>query len=1497
MIRPRGFSISLALLLAINAVHAATKTWDGGAGTTNWADASNWNANGAPTSSDAIWLITAVPQITALDGGVCGRFLVDGPCAPTLLTHASTSQAVIGLYGATVNSANTGSLVYLGPSATASVTFENVIFRLHTSGEWKIETGKTLRFSNGHVTESGQRSLTKTGGGTLLLDGPCSFTGQTEITAGTLALGPSGNLAQTAWIALYPGATFDVSALPGGFTFTNGRILAGKGTVNGSLKSEAGARVGTGMGIGTLTITNGFQLAAGATMPVEINGPASYDQVIVTAGDVALAGALTGSTVGYAPAVGDAFYLIRNDGPGVTSGTLSGAGDGDILDLDGRRFLVSFTSDFGGSGFAIGGSGNDVALRKIEDPPMVSVLGSANTASVQLQLVWQDLTENETAYEIYRLNDDGTRVLLATLPAGSTSFTETVPNYTSYTYAVQALGQDGMPLGGLKISNSYQAGSSFESRREEMLDYLSQEVPNLSQTGSGPNRIGRTGFWCGQARLLRGDTTTGLNYITTALEDCDPIDNPGFSMWPGMDTYYRWGHLFPQSLKDRYRAIYTFSPRYNTGATPNQRFMLCVAAYLAYGLWGDAMFLNSGAYYGTSDPTGKAAILNVLNTNPWKNFEEHNSNHYLQYSLAAMESLALYAPDAEVRNKARMVVNWGLAEAAGYWHNGHWCVSSTRGGAATRQYAYDITPWTWRLLFGGPAPDNMNFFGCHATMPFAAPEFPGMLPELETASRDRSSSYTRRSFAQRSAGPQLGYFKQSWMTPKYALWSQAEGTVSGYNADGSIILSNMNTVAIQDGYQGQRWALAWDSPPAGDSVLTITTPTSYGSSTGTGISIYEDTLQHQDTMIAVYNIPASGGNGSNNGATPCQWLNGHIPAGYHAITDEASTTGRIFLHYDSMLVAIYLTNPFTWSTNFTTPCTKAGLAIETAAVTEFPQATAAERLAAFRVAVLANAPEAGSINTSFPRLVYTNRHGHVLDLTYGYAGKINGVSVDYQSWPMLEDPWMYQSQRGHLHVFGKDRTIVSNYYNWTTAINQRPTLSTTVPVAASLPVDIDLVTRVADSETPGHQLHFSVSAPVNGNVDLLADGRTARFSPAAGYGGPGSFVFTARDRGIHSGLVWSYDFEPPADLSVGRIPDASGTNRSSAVKVIGSGSAALVSGTPAALGATSTQAIRLTGDGSGGVCLSTTVTRSTLEMSNGSWTFGTWFKRASDNTDDFIFYLGTGDGSGGSGDELQLHCPANSDTLRLGHTNSSSVNDVLLTSAPAVTPGQWHHAAITFEKTTNYTGILRIYLNGVLAGDATVTSWYLAQDQPLVLGGHASNTSNLSRYFDGWLDESTLLRGALNMQEIRSLASQSVANFGGLAITGTVDLNVSNSLESWRQTHFNTAVNSGNAANTSDPDGDGFANLIEYALGTLPNSAASRIAPQLSVSGGRLMLGFTRTRGDVTCIVEGSSDLSSWVPVATDPGAVGQYSTVIDTFDHPTDHPARRFLRLRVTNP
>ena len=1242
--------------------------------------------------------------------------------------------------------------------------------------------GLTLT-GNGGTTFGGRlrgaTKLTHAGPGTLTLTGNNTYTGTTTISNGTLALGASGSIVNSASILIATGATFNVSALAGGFTLGSGKTISGAGTVAGKLTAASSAVVSPGIGgVGTLTVTNGFTLAAGAHLDLDLNSAASYDTVAVTGGNVSLAGDLAGTTLGYTPAIGDTFYIVRNTGAGTTTGTLNGAGDGGKLDIGGKWFRVSFTSDFGGAGFQTNGAGNDMALQHINDPSpsggAVAIVGAADEQVVQLQLSWLDNAGNETGFRVYRVLGDGSigtarhaageRHELYRLPSGTTP---------SARYAVQAFNAAG-DLGDLTMFAPFQVGSTFEERRDYLLDWLSTDVPNLGQFGGGPHRIGRTGFWYGEARLLRDDTATGLSYIATAVEDASAENsNAGFSLWPGMDAYLRWNHLFSTTLTNRYREVYTTCDLYDNSATPNQRFMTCTASYLANGVWGSMVNSVSGASYGTGDVTGKAYLEGVINNVPWHGYPEHNSTTYLIYTLAPMLTLADFAPDPVLKRKARMAFEWGLAEAPSAMQNGRWVTPVTRGRSSATQNGYSNTSFAWWLLFGGPTPDDMLDSSNIGIL--ASETFTGVLPELNAAGTERTQSYTRRTFAQRSAGPQLAYFKQTWMTPRYALCSQVEGTVSGFNADGSIILANLNTTAIQDGYQGQRWSLGWDDPPGADASLYISTPTTY-SGTTSGISIYEDTLQREDTMIAVYNIPATGGTGGNNGDWPNQWLSGHIPAGHLAITDEATNSGRIFLHYNSVLVAVYLSQPFAWSNSFTTPCSKAGLAIETAPVSEYPQATAADRLAAFRADVLASAPDISAISNATPRFIYTNRYGHVLDLTYGLAGKIDGDTVDYLQWPMLEDPWLYQAQQGHLHLFGPNRTVTMNFYDWTQTTNHRPAVSAgaSVPATSGTPVDVDLAAWVSDSETPDANLHFTLGAAENGTVVLLPDGHTARFTPTAGFSGAASFEFTAHDRGLHPRLIWNYDFEPPATLVTNSIRDASGTSRAATLAPAGAGTAVLVADSPAALGANGTRSLRLIESGTNAARLTRVVTPANLSMTNGSWTFATWFKRATRTNDDFMFYVGSGDGFSGNGDELHLHQSAGSDILRLVHYNAANAADVSLTSVATAPTNQWHHAAVTFERTADSTGTVRLYLNGALAGSATNVTWALRQDLPVVLGGHASTSAAVvPRYFNGWLDDAALFRGALSAGEIVSLAQQSIATFGGLGMAGEVVLSVS----------------------------------------------------------------------------------------------------------------------------
>lgn len=159
---------------------------------------------------------------------------------------------------------------------------------------------------------------------------------------------------------------------------------------------------------------------------------------------------------------------------------------------------------------------------------------------------------------------------------------------------------------------------------------------------------------------------------------------------------------------------------------------------------------------------------------------------------------------------------------------------------------------------------------------------------------------------------------------------------------------------------------------------------------------------------------------------------------------------------------------------------------------------------------------------------------------------------------------------------------------------------------------------------------------------------------------------------------------------------------------------------------------------------------------------------------------------------------------------------------------------------------------------------------------------------------------------------------------GTLSLTVMTPQENWRLANFGTTANSGNAADTANPTGDGISNLMKYAMGANPTTSSNTALPTTSVqtiAGQKyLTLIFTRALAatDISVNVDVSDGLtgswnqgSSYSPANGDVltnsymtqvlrtnNGDGLTETIVVRDNVPvTSAVPHRFMRLRVTRP
>jgi autotransporter-associated beta strand protein len=248
-----------------------------------------------------------------------------------------------------------------------------------------VNTTTDDSFYGGLLT--GNLALTKLGPHALNLSNLHTYTGNTTVGEGTLALwnpNTNNNVTTTSLISLEQGAILDVTGLDHGengetLALLPHQTLAGHGIVTGNLVAQEGSVLEPH---DTLTLLGNLAMASDATLRIEIRGPmpGEHDQLKVS-GDIRISDDVPGPLLdltlrsGFAPTSNLQFTILDNDGTdpiaNLTQFRLpSGVPlpEGTLFDLSGTNSRISYQ----------GGSGNDIVLEFLQSS-MTDLELDANT--------------------------------------------------------------------------------------------------------------------------------------------------------------------------------------------------------------------------------------------------------------------------------------------------------------------------------------------------------------------------------------------------------------------------------------------------------------------------------------------------------------------------------------------------------------------------------------------------------------------------------------------------------------------------------------------------------------------------------------------------------------------------------------------------------------------------------------------------------------------------------------------------------------------------------------------------------------------------------------------------------------------------------------------------------------------------------------------------------------------------------------------------------------
>lgn len=560
---------------------------------------------------------------------------------------------------------------------------------------------------------------------------------------------------------------------------------------------------------------------------------------------------------------------------------------------------------------------------------------------------------------------------------------------------------------------------AFVQRSKAVLDLFDVSPAYLAKC-----KLKQAGYLIG-AMVAKDSPKNDINtFVIRLIENGNQqqLINRGFDYAPLMDAYIRWNNYYTDETKSAFKHFFTTQSSYKTSGTYNEVVMLATARYLVGQAWGEDNLPDSTAFK-KDDRNAKKYLMKEMNDLVYMGMKEYGSNPYAPFPMACFLSLADLSTDLELKNMAVIAYEVVLVQSI---------VPSLQGNyiAATGRSYPDVwlgdTEGTMLMSYVWPyiglGGISRNDYYCMILPCVSNYRLPNNLYQIAINRNDKEVIKTN--FQNK--------FQYSYLSKNYGIYSQQELRNTGGQAQRSGVLW-MNSDKTKSN-------LFWITNPMWDDFPMVKQRHTHG------MTGFERIAQFEGTTVHTYNIPNSETQSDGKVQVAInKYALGWVPGSYLAKIDNSSTSGRIFLHYGKVLIAITATKKIEWNASvppasFNSPSDvktgdsqfkveglQFGVAIETAGPDEY-SGSPQEQLEAFKNDIIKQIInfDINSLTTT-----YTDRSGNAIICVFNGGDKINNTLIAYDnSWGILNCKGVFQMSNNNLTITYKNEKTVYDFANW-----------------------------------------------------------------------------------------------------------------------------------------------------------------------------------------------------------------------------------------------------------------------------------------------------------------------------------------------------------------------------------------------------------------------------------------------------------------------------------